>query len=382
MSESLNQPVGGAVAELNQPPISDIDMAPFEAQFASSPVDFEAHLGATAFETEVQLESEPAPEADNAASLEQARLKHLYSLDHAGFVSAEIYEDTLGKIAATGLPTGNITAFISRPNSKGRENVLASMGIGDLNLGHFTAYDLVMEQHESKQLGTYVHETQHSLTPFETANAHYYGGKENLEDAAEFVKTAAQQSLDTNKWLNGYHALLAKQLRTGKINRDLFDEETSAIATELAMTDRAHLKQVETAQRNSIERRNRDRRNRGLEELKFTPLMSSLDENGNLVAAGIDTSLVHLVEGVDNIDGLMKHIDGLKARFYPDESLKVAEDRAQKAVIESEIEKAHQLMMAQIMAHLAMQEYGRITDSHDFGFTKEDDKKIKKKQFN
>lgn len=183
---------------------------------------------------------------------------------------------------------------------------------------HFQ-YTSFLKDIPEKQLGTIAHEGAHANTPFRRENAFLFGSEEARSEAAEFAKKAAQQTIDSQRFLNKYHESLYRRLDAKEITRETFDEETWAIASELALTNRKHLEQVQAAQHASINGRIKG----GLlaEGYQTVDLLSKVDEADKVTVAGVDKALIQLLDGVKDYDGLIAHVDGLKAEFYPQESL-------------------------------------------------------------
>ncbi len=261
---------------------------------------------------------------ETAETSEASRANYLYDLPAFGF-TPERREDLIGQIAAVGFPVENFRNFVHRSNDGEDEGVLASWGIGQANKGEFSVHELHYTMAREKQLGTLAHESAHANTPLLPENAHLFGGEAERSDAERYVQQLARQSLDTGKWLNGYHKYLAGQYNSGEIGYVTFVEETSAIASELALTNRNHLRQVEAAQHKSIDNIARIARISGRPEPLKVAILTS--DGNNAEAAGIDRNLVRLLDGVHDRQSLLSHIDGLKARFYPEQSLVVAANR-------------------------------------------------------
>lgn len=250
------------------------------------------------------------------------------------FESDRQREELKEQILAVGLPVDNFKKLSRRRNKGGRENTLASWGKGSWNSGEFTVYELLDKQVPEKRLGTVVHENVHGASPFDRQNTFLYGSEEARAEAENAVRAVAVQSILTKKFLNGYHKWLYDQMKlqesgiakTG-ITREIFDEETGSIAAELAMTNRAKLEQVEKAQHEKIDQLFDSGE---LLTNKKVNLLSRVVSEGDLNFAqvsGVDNILINLVDGVENYGQLMEHIDGLKAQFYPEDTMQVVSQR-------------------------------------------------------
>jgi len=220
------------------------------------------------------------------------------------------------RIIDVGLPVDRIKAITLERNKKGRETVLGSWGIGEKNKGVYSVYELLQRQIPEKQLGTIAHESGHANSPFRNENAFLFGSEEARAEAARFAEAAAQQTIDSQRFLNNYHKDLYARMIAGDITRATFNEETWAITTELALTNRKHLQQVQEAQHASIDRRMKSKL--VAEDYKKVTLISGAN------VAGVDKALIALLDGVEDLDGLVAHVDGLKAKFYPQTSLAMA----------------------------------------------------------
>lgn len=249
----------------------------------------------------------------------------LRDLPHEGFRSDEHRETVITQIDAVGLPVDNYRSLAYKQNEKGKENTLGSWGIGSKNFGEFSVYELLERQIPEQRLSTIAHEGAHANSPLQKENAYLFGGEAERARAEKYVWQLANQSLITGKYMTGYHKYLSQQLTLGKIDYRTFAEETQAIATELAMTNRAKLIQVEDAQRDKIGRMHL----MGALPASFEPvdLLSRVAPDGHVEVGGIDTQLIALVRGVNNFAELLEHVGNLKAQFYPDESLAVAQKR-------------------------------------------------------
>jgi hypothetical protein len=275
---------------------------------------------------------------------EEARLGYLGSLLATGFdADPDAHHEMIEQVAAIGYPVDNFKNFVRRPNDK-KENqyTLASWGIGTENYGEFSVYELFDRQIPEERLGTLAHESAHANTPLNPNNAHLFGGEAERLEAVGFIIAVADQSLATNKMLNGYHDYLALQYKQRLadpsglegIDYRTFVEETSAILSQLALTNRAKIEQIQEQQHKVWDDIARASRAQGKPEpAPKVQLLSQPDHMGVVKPAGIDKTLLRLLDmpaetrGMAGYDRLMAHISGLKARFYQDDTLQVANGR-------------------------------------------------------
>lgn len=239
------------------------------------------------------------------------RAEQLASIPQEGF-TPEQHRRVVDQILAIGLPVDNYAKLIKRPNGPDTEKILASWGAGTENYGEFSVYELLDRQVPEKHLATIAHEGAHANTPFRRENARLFGGEVQRAEAELFAKNLAAQSLVTGKYLTGYHKYLANQLIEGEITLGTFAEETQAIATELALTNRAKLQQVESAQHAKLA----NLQKAGLlpEDVQPINLLSHTNTNGEVKANGIDKQLIALLDGVSGHEDLVKHVDNLKVQ--------------------------------------------------------------------
>jgi hypothetical protein len=282
------------------------------------------------------------------------RRAYIESLPASGFTRGG-YAEMIDQVAAIGLPVDNFNNFIRRQNLKGTEdeNYLASWGIGASNYGEFSVYDLHNRQAPQERLATITHESAHANTPLVAHNARLYGGEAERLETAEYVHNLADQSLATGVWLNGYHAYLAEKLEGKKIDRKGFDEETFAIATELGMTNRGHLAQVQERQHQKIDDLARIARIQGLPEPRKVSLLSEERPDGSVTVTGIDKPLITLIDGVSNFASFKQHLSGLKHQFYPDKALAVAVNRGTANTIE--LSPKDEAIIRQLLARAAFE---------------------------
>lgn len=188
---------------------------------------------------------------------------------------------------ATGLPLENIETVVYKKNQKGEENVLGSFQPTERTV---TLYKDLNKLPPIAQHGTIVHEQSHSVSPLNPENQRFYGSIESFERAREHAIAVSKQSLETRKFINGYHAFLAKQLEAGQIDTGRFVEETSAILMETRFNNAEHLKQVNEAQKNKA------------------------GANAVDIISGVDETLISLIPQVNSKEDLDEHIEQLKKK--------------------------------------------------------------------
>lgn len=256
----------------------------------------------------------------------------LAALPHEGF-TPEQRGQLIDQVVAVGLPVDNYTKLIRGKNDvrAGTEHHLGSWGTGIGNYGEFTIYELLDRygaEIPEERLATIAHEGAHANTPLLPENAHLFGGETERVEAERFAWAAADQTLRTKRYLTGYHADLAEKLSQGKITHETFVEETQAIATELALTNRAKLEQVEAAQHAQLDRQRRlDAPETLVEPVN---LLSRVNKDGVVAVEGIDRQLIALIKDVSDYRGLIDHVGTLKAHIYPEATLAVADARFQQ----------------------------------------------------
>lgn len=230
------------------------------------------------------------------------------------------------KLTAIALPVDNIKSLHKKKNKFGSENLLGTWGYGTSNYGEFSIYELLDRQINEKKIGTLTHESAHANTPFEKNNTFIFGSETALENAAEHAREVADQTLVTKRFLGGYHKYLYTEFMDEKIDLETFEEETWAIMTELAFTNRAHLEQVQEAQHKSLDKLKR----KGKDTTEKVYLISHPGLRGETVIDGVDTALINLVDGVDTLDALKEHVISLKGEVYSESNFDVAKQRLEE----------------------------------------------------
>jgi hypothetical protein len=245
---------------------------------------------------------------------EGARRARIESLPGKGFNEKQRHWIN-DKLVKTALPVENINSLHRRPNKLGREDWLGSWLPWH---GEFSIYELLEKQVEEKKLGTVAHESGHANTPFDKENTFIFGSENAREAAAKHAIAVAEQTLITEKFINGYHNYLHGKLSTGEIDRERFNEETWAIMTEMALTNRAGLEQKQEAQHRELERR---------KDAPEKVYLMSHEENGEMIVDGIDVAMINLIDGVENLEDLKKHVIDMKGEFYSDDNYQQVQDR-------------------------------------------------------
>lgn len=261
---------------------------------------------------------------------EMQRRGHLESLPAGGFSHPAEHQELIDDIVTIGLPVDNYSSLTKRPNTHDTEGVLGSWGTGSQNYGDFSIYPLLDYYRPEKRWEVLTHEGSHASSPLDPHNNERFGGREGRHEAAVFALRAAEQSLMTGKYVDGYQRYLAEQLVTGEINMATFVEESWAIMSEKAMTNRKHLEQVQDAQQAVFLRQ----RALGVisPDISFTQLVSR-PEMGQ--AGGIDKYLVRLYDGVSNLQDLTAHAAKLKEQFrsVPNEEWVMPRGRHEPVII-------------------------------------------------
>jgi len=245
------------------------------------------------------METAPRPVVERRELIE--------SIPAVGFTEDQ-QQDLFTQMYATGLPVSNVQTFVRRANDRGHENVAGHWAQGR---GEFAVYDLALKDISEQRLAVIVHEGAHANTPRHESNAHLFGGEDSRQEALMHVTHLAEQSLQTGKFIDGYHANLAERLRNPKhpkhIDKETFIEETWAIYTEHRLTNPAKLAQVQVAQQRAIERNPRKFKDIDGYQALISPPESS-------EATGLESALITLLDGVENKAELQKHVATLSRR--------------------------------------------------------------------
>ena len=164
-------------------------------------------------------------------------------------------------------------------------------------------------------------EIYRSFSPFNAENTPMYGSEAERLAAVESVRGIANQARMTNKYLNGKHKHLGRELAAGRITQDEHDAQVGEIAAVMALTKPEQLRQVGEAQRASLERRKKS--GQISPDVQFVDVTSRRTENG-VELAGID-AVVAKMTGARSQAELAANGMSLKREFYNDpEALKKA----------------------------------------------------------
>lgn len=164
-------------------------------------------------------------------------------------------------------------------------------------------------------------------TPYGQENAAAYGGEAERQHALDTVRGIADQSRLTNRYFDGRHKRLGRQLEAGEISQDEHDQAVGEILTGLALTNPQKLRQVGEAQRSVIERRAKA----GVlpEDARFVDVTSRLGEGGKVELAGIDKVVAQMTRATSYAEFSQQGLD-LKGEFYTPENLARARERHER----------------------------------------------------
>ncbi len=276
-----------------------------------------------------QMEAMPAMSAPELAPestlwTAETRQAHLEYLPAYGF-TPEQHAQTISEIVDIGLPVNNLQSLARKPNIRGEETHLGSWWS---HFGEFSLYDLLDRKFPEQRVETIAHESMHANTPLAKENDHLFGGEVERLDAEEHVLAVADQSLSTGIHLDGYHKALMDKYRRGDIDRDTFNEETSAIMAEMALTNRAGLEDVQARQHKAVDDKNRISALQGRPTDQKVDLIT-IDGGEDSQLTGVDKTLVKLLEGVSTYSELVDHVHNLKMSLYSPEAAKKVQYREQ-----------------------------------------------------
>lgn len=258
-----------------------------------------------------------APVTDRVHYSDAERAEHLGGLENTfGFTPGQ-RTAAVREIASIGMPVGNISSLHRRPNQTGREeNALGSWGISSEEYGQYSLFERLDGEHPEVRLGTVAHELWHANSPYVEQNAGLYGSEQERARTEAFVTAVAEQTNLTGKYLNGYHAHLAKQLADDEIEEWRFREETGAIMAQLRVENLAKLRQVQESQHRQLERL----KGQG----KRVPAAVDIVTRPGRAPTGIDRALIALMPQVHSITELDARALRLKREFYRPEYSAVA----------------------------------------------------------
>lgn len=191
----------------------------------------------------------PADEVFNLRTNEGWASYHLMNVPFEGFEDIRQRSEVRNLMVDTGLPVDNVLKVSYLPNTSETD---LRLGHYDRSQGEVALYKKLGKLPPIAHLDTITHEIAHTISPFSLDNTVFYGDQKEQEETISHIKAVANQSQKTKIYLNGYHALLAKSLREGKIDTARFLEETHAIMIGLRFSNPNHLNQVEQSQRNRL----------------------------------------------------------------------------------------------------------------------------------
>lgn len=205
--------------------------------------------------------------------------------------SNEQAERVKSRMESYGLPLVNINTLNYKPEDPKIEGLMGSYRpySGDMDL-----HKPVETLSAAEQDKVMIHEIAHSDSVLDPENRKLFKSLEAYRDAKDFAVSAAVRSLETNTYLNGYQAALAKALDKQEIDDKRYYEETFAILVELRFTNPAHLEQVEAAQNDKATKMNSNLKPLALKD-------------------GIDQSLVALMPNIRSKEELDTHVKKLRA---------------------------------------------------------------------
>ena len=282
-----------------------------------------------------------------------SRAERLASLPHEGLTDQE-HQRIVDQLDAILRNIEPITSLVKRPNDETTKNVLASYTTGGENKGQLAVYEKADQLPPEAFTGALSHENGHADSPFDPAHDEVHGGEPERKEAAAFAINLAQQSLETNTFMNGYQKMLAQELAESQEpaekeeKRKIYYEETYAIAIELGLTNPAKLEQVQAAQQAKIAKR--QKAGTWPDDIQPVNLVSTPGPDGEIVVDGIDKTLIRLLEGIDSHEALVAHRENLKTKFYPEQSRAIAQKRAERR----KSDKAVSTQQAQTVGRRAM----------------------------
>jgi hypothetical protein len=207
----------------------------------------------------------------------------------------------------------------------------------------------------------FVSESWRHYTPFNQQNAETYGSEAERMEAVAAVRNIANQARMTNKYFDGRHKRLGKQLDAGEISQDEHDQAVGEIVAGLALSNPQHLRSVGEAQRAAIDRR--VKAGALPEGTQFVDVVSKVGEDGKMELAGIDKVVAKMVRAENPADLANRGLE-LKTHFYGEEAI-------QKASMRHE---AHQEALRQMEAEVFEREVRQTFELID-----QDDKAAKEK---
>lgn len=209
-----------------------------------------------------------------------------HTVEVSGFGEREAFIRRM--VESVGLPLDNVSRITFQERSAQDTVNSGVLGSVHMETGELSFYKRLEGLPEIAQLGVATHELAHENDPHNVNNARLYGSEENMRATAENVKRLADQTIDTEVFMNWYHKFLFEKLESGQIDNDRFLRETHAIMIELRFTNPKHLKEV---------------------------LRSQDKETADEIFNNLDNTLLALMPHLKTTEELNKHIDNLHNSF-------------------------------------------------------------------
>lgn len=209
-----------------------------------------------------------------------------HTVEVSGFGEREAFIRRM--VESVGLPLDNVSRITFQERSAQDTVNSGVLGSVHMETGELSFYKRLEGLPEIAQLGVATHELAHENDPHNVINARLYGSEENMRMTAENVKKLADQTIDTEVFMNWYHKFLFEKLESGQIDNDRFLRETHAIMIELRFTNPKHLKEV---------------------------LRSQDKETADEIFNNLDNTLLALMPHLKTTEELNKHIDNLHNSF-------------------------------------------------------------------
>lgn len=209
-----------------------------------------------------------------------------HTVEVSGFGEREAFIRRM--VESVGLPLDNVSRITFQERSAQDTVNSGVLGSVHMETGELSFYKRLEGLPEIAQLGVATHELAHENDPHNVNNARLYGSEENMRMTAENVKKLADQTVDTEVFMNWYHKFLFEKLESGQIDNDRFLRETHAIMIELRFTNPKHLKEV---------------------------LRSQDKETADEIFNNLDNTLLALMPHLKTTEELNKHIDNLQNSF-------------------------------------------------------------------
>jgi hypothetical protein len=212
----------------------------------------------------------------------------------------------------------------------------------------------------------FVAESWRKYSPYNQENASTYGSEAERLEAVASVRGIANQARMTNKYFDGRHKRLGKQLDAGEISQDEHDQAVGEIVAGLALSNPQHLRSVGEAQRAAIDRR--VKAGALPEGTGFVDVVSKVGEDGKMELAGMDKIVAKMVRAETPADLANRGLE-LKTHFYGEAAIQKASAR----------HEAHQEKLRQMEAEVFEREVRQTLEiiDQDDASSKERSKKKK-----